>query len=204
MKTLIQKKLLNGKREFELIDDKHLRVKYSSVSKSNEETVELFNLEDKHERIVYREMKWAVIAAPLCLLGFKFGYDAIKFPDAFPIFIAAAFLFAAAMAIVRYVVVQQDQIVIRFHQTQNPAVVFWNCKPTKEEFGDFVNELTSAVSKLRVNPNLRPEEKLDIYLRHLRFLCDESVLSEHEAQEIYDRTALKMLNKENTVVSLVR
>jgi len=205
MEILKQKKFLNGKREFYLDDDKTIKVKFSSFSKTNEETIELFNLEDKFERIVYREIKYLIAFVPMFLIGCKFLYDAFIFPDVFPFAVSGLFLIPAALSLVYFFVLQQDQIIIRYYQSSDAALLIWNNRPNNKECAEFVSRLVETIKKLKLNPKLDNEKKLEIYSRYLEFLTDEKVLSEKEAKQIFDRTAKRMKKEaSSSVVSLVQ
>lgn len=205
MPSLTQKKLFNGKREFTINDGKSITSKYSSISSANEETIELFKLDIKYERIVYRELKYLVITVPLLLIGLNFLYDAIHFPDPVPYAIAGMFLIPGAISIFYFFICQQDQIIIRYHQSQNAALIFWRNRPNKEEFDIFIAELITETKKQTIDPNLNYRQKLEIYAKYLEFLANENVLTEQEAQKIYDRTENRLKKESSSsVVSLVK
>lgn len=200
-----QFRIFGGTRKFELIDGKQLKTTFSRLSGKNIELIDIYNLENKYERIIYREVKWIILATFTALITCKFAYDAVIFPDPFPINFALFFAALTATLVVIYFINYHDQIVFRLYQSANPGLLIWASKPSESEALKFADDLVSAINKLKINPNLSPDKKLEIYSNSLSFLCDEGVISEHEAQQLFERTRKKMeRTNKGSVVSIAK
>ena len=200
-----QFRIFGGSRKYELIDGKQLRTTFSRLSGKNVELVELYNLENKYERIIYREIKWLIVAICTGLLACKFAYDAIVFPDPFPTNFALFFSVLTGALVAIYFINYHDQLVFRIYQSSEPGLLIWATKPKETEAISFADSLVSAISKLKVNPNLTPDKKLEIYANSLSFLCDEDVLSEKEAEQIFERTRKKLeKSSKASVISIAK
>lgn len=200
-----QFRFFGGTRKYQLIDGKQLKTTFSKLSGKNIEIVELYSLENKYERIVYREIKWVLAAICTALITCKFAYDAFIFSDPFPVNFALFFATFTAILVAVYFINHHDQLVFRLYQSSDPGLLIWATKPTEEEAIRFADNLVKSIDKLKVNPNLTLDKKLEIYANSLSFLCDEEVISEKEAEQIYERTRKRFekLSK-GSVVSIAK
>ena len=205
MKKVIQKKLLHGKRELEIFEDKQVKVYFSTLTNIAEETISIYDLDEHYDRVLYRDLKWIIASVLSLIVSLKFFFDAISLMELFPVRPGMGFFLLALIFLGIYLYRHQDQIVFKFYKTEQPAIVFWNNKPDIQTFKGFIDELVTLIKKTRTNPNLTINDKLDIYLEQLSFLVDENVLSPDEAEKIFIRTKNRLEKKSNNnVVKLVK
>jgi len=186
-----QFRFLGGIRKYELIDDKQLKTTFSTLAGKNIEVIDLYQLDNKYERIVYREIKWVLAALFTALITCKFIYDAVIYTDDFPVNFALFFFALTATFMVAYFFNHHDQLVFRIYQSSDPGLLLWATKPNENEATNFADVLVKRIDRLKVNPNSSPAEKLEVYGNSLSFLCDENVISEKEAEQIFERTRKK-------------
>jgi len=204
---LLQKRLIIGRRIFEIFDGKEISVSFKNLTKSSESTIRIFDLDPKTERIVRKELSWLIAAVVFTLLSVTGLIEAIEKMALNESLFTLVFLIPGIMCWFNYLQKSYDMIIVKYYNNGEPALYFWNNKPNKSEFERFIQNLIELINNLKVDPRLSPTRRLEIYSQYLQFLCDEDVLSSTEAEQILNRKKKKMkatvVNKDN-VVSLVK
>jgi hypothetical protein len=200
-----QRRVFGGSRTFELVNPRQLKITFKRLSGSNIELIDLYNLDLKYERIVYREIKWLVLAVIAMAMVVMAGYTAYDNASTAPLGTAILFGGISIALICLFIHRGQDQYVFRVYQSDEPGLLMWANKPSLDAATAFADHLVELINKQRLDPRMSDEDRLEVYANHLGFLVDEEVLSEKEAEQIFVRKQKRLAKASSKrVVSLVK
>lgn len=188
MKIVQRKKLFKGVQVAEIVDEKKLKITYTSLFERKERSVDLFDFDPKIDKYYNRPVSKLITAGVAFLISSPFLYQAITESNLVALLVSAVLIFPALLYVLVFYYQSADLVILRYRSTGNVALSLWNNLPNSDEFDTFLNTLMKLVSAPRSNPRLSSEEKLEMYRRHLEFLANEGVITVDEAESIYERT----------------
>lgn len=196
MKSIEQKKLMQGQKRVEILEQGRVRVICSSMKGKNEEFFNLFDLDYQSDKYFHRPLKFLILAIIFAVISTPFLVEAVKGLDLAPLYVGLIFLVPAIVFIQQYFYQMTDLVVYRFHNNGNVAIALWNHLPNDKELNDFLETFSKEIKDARIRPGLDNAKKLEIYKNNLEFLLDEGVITEEEAVSIYERNKERLLESE--------
>lgn len=193
MKLIQKKKLFKGEQIVEIVEEKKIRITYSTLFERKERSVDLFDLDPKFDKYYNRPIGKLITAGVLFLISSPFIYEAVTEASIVALLVSSLFVLPGLLYILIFYYQSADLIILRYRSTGSVAFSLWNNLPNSNEFEAFLNSLMKLVSTPRSNPRLSSEEKLELYLRHLEFLANENVITTSEAQSIYERSKEQLI-----------
>jgi hypothetical protein len=196
MKSIEQKKFMQGRKKVEILEQGRVRVTHSSMKGKNEEVFNLFDLDYQSDKYFHRPLKFLVMAVIFSVPSIPFLVEALKNLDLVPFYVSLIFLVPALICIQQYFYKITDLVVYRFHGNGNAAITLWSRLPNERELSEFLTTLTAEIRNLRIRPDLDNAKKLEIYKNNLEFLLEEGVINQDEAISIYERNKERLLGNE--------
>ena len=188
MYKLEQKKLLKGTMGFEIVEDGRIKVRRSSITRTNEEFFKLFELDHKCDKYRDRPVKFIVLALLVASPAIVFIIDMMETMDIVSFYFSLVFLVPALGFLAAYFLNKTDVVVYRHRNNSKAAFTLWNNTPNSSELNQFTNFLSRKIQDSRIDPDASKEQRLDIYKDALEFLLVEDVLTEEEAETAFNRT----------------
>lgn len=201
----INQKSRGFSREVTVDGINYLTVTDKSLLRKHEVPINLEVLEPKplaHRELPRKPVYWAVLFFIAAVLFFYIArQQSTEFDsDSFD-FVAAMFGAIAVLIAISAVRGFTDLLVYTNRANGGTVFVLQRNRPSKKVVDEFVIELEQRINAIRYPANLPWEQKLDIYLRHLTFLRDETVLTEIQYREIVEE--LQNRPKSGNVFKLV-
>lgn len=191
---LEQRRGLFNRRTYEIID-KEIVITSRTLTSGDTSKYQIFDISDNTVREFKRDWGSIFWALLVFLPSIPIMQDAMDLKDFYPLFAAAGFWMLSLVFVMRYFQKSYDKIIFKRWQDDLGLFVVWNNKPNKELFENFYEKLMEEIRKTKISPKLSLEQKLEIYRNHLLFLIDEDVISQVEANDIYERKK-KAMEKE--------
>ena len=200
MATLNQKRLGHGSQSFEIVGGKELCLATRTLGGANNQTFNLFDLDDKTEEHLHRPLKWIIIGSLILILALPLAINAISTSNGAYLVVSCIPLLAGLICIYQFFARVQHLVVFRYRNSGQVAFVLWKNNPSAEEEGNFVATLVEAISSAIINPRADNTQKLEIYRQYLgSFLADE-LITDEEAEVIFDRARNKLTPESSATV----
>jgi len=196
LNSLVQRKAYKGRNVVELIGNNRLRVIRESITGRNEQVLSLFDLHPESEKHMHRPVKFLAAAVLSVLLAFAFLLNLTPYAGEMALALTAAFCIGAVFFILQYLDKSTDVTLFRYRSNGEVALTFWNGLPDQAALSAFVEGLSSVIRSIRINPELSPAKKLEIYRNSLEFLVSESVMTKDEAVDIFERNRARLQGAE--------
>ena len=196
MRTFEQKKFMQGRKKVELLENGKVKVTQSSIKGMNEEVFSLFDLDEESDKYFHRPLILLGLSAFFLIGVVRFFIESAINLDPKSLNAGLIFLVPALICIQQYFYKITDVVVYRFRNNGNPALTLWNNKPNSKELSEFQSMLSTEIKSLKIRPELDNSKKLEIYKESLEFLLDQGVITQGEAEAIYDRNKDRLLNNE--------
>ncbi|UDL07147.1 hypothetical protein [Marinobacter sp. CA1] len=173
-------------------DDRELEFTSSSLSNSTTTSIPIDNLTSRPT--TYRHLKVVTISAFLLstALALISLYIMITTADSEDTGAKAlvAFLVFGTFSFVSMVKLQgayKNLLIFNDRRTSEGIIFLSPSKPSKKAVEEFVDELERKIKAIEYSNKLSKNEKVSIYLRHLKFLASEKVITEDELNTIVER-----------------
>ncbi len=185
-------------------ENKEINVRYASIVSSNEETISLFDLDPNFIQIDHREIKYLLFGVLLFLSSIPIFVNAYNLREPGVTMFALFFIIPALFCFIEYFRKSFKQVIVKYYNNGENAILFWLNSPKKEDYEKFINELVDRINSVKLNPRLSISEKLEIYFNNLSFLVDEKVITEEECNSIMNRTENNINKQTADVVKIVK